>query len=71
MSENKEFTRNRPADKGRRNDPDLRDEDARQGASTMSSSETDDAKNHLTRTISDDEHRASDSDEKADKRFDE
>lgn len=71
MQENNDITRNKPADEGRRNDPNLRDEDARQGANTMSSSETDGAKENLTRTSSDNFREDSKGDEKADKRFDE
>ena len=71
MQEEKDFQRNRPAEKGRQNDPNLRDEDARQGASTMSGSDTDDAKDSLTRTTSDNFRRDSDGDAEADKRFDE
>lgn len=71
MKEEKDFDRNRPTEKGRRNDPNLRDEDARQGANTMSSSETDSGKENLTRTSSDNFREDSPGDEKADKRFDE
>jgi hypothetical protein len=71
MEDEKDITRNRPTEKGRRNDPNLRDEDARQGANTMSTSETDSAKERLTRTSSDNFREDSDGDEKADKRFDE
>ena len=71
MQEEKEITSNRPTEEGRRNDPYLRDEDARQGANTMSSSETDGAKENLTRTTSDNFREDSPGDEKADKRFDE
>jgi len=71
MQEEKDITRNRPTEEGRKNDPNLRDEDARQGANTMSTSETDSAKENLTRTTSDNFREDSDGDEKADKRFDE
>lgn len=71
MQEEKDITRNRPTEKGRRNDPNLRDDDARQGANTMSSSNTDRAKENLTRTSSDNFREDSPGDEKADKRFDE
>lgn len=71
MQEEKDITRNRPTEKGRKNDPDLRDEDARQSASTMSTSETDSAKEHLTRTTSDQFRKSSDGDQNADERFDE
>ena len=64
--------RNRPAEKGERNDPNLRDEDARQpGLNTISSSENDDANQHLTRTASDNFKDDSAGSDKADKRFDE
>ena len=71
MQDEKDITRNRPTEEGRKNDPNLRDEDARQGANTMSTSETDSAKENLTRTTSDNFREDSDGDEKADKRFDE
>lgn len=71
MEENNDITRNRPTEKGRQNDPNLRDEDARQGANTMSTSETDGGKENLTRTSSDNFREEVDGDEKADKRFDE
>ena len=71
MQEKNDIARNRPTEEGRQNDPNLRDEDARQGASTMSTSETDSAKENLTRTASDNFREDSDGDEKADKRFDE
>ena len=71
MQDEKDITRNRPTEEGRKNDPNLRDEDARQGATTMSTSETDSAKENLTRTTSDNFREDSDGDEKADKRFDE
>ncbi|NTS42905.1 hypothetical protein HRG84_18605 [Flavisolibacter sp. BT320] len=71
MQEKNDITRNRPTEEGRQNDPNLRDDDGRQGASTMSSSETDSAKENLTRTASDNFREDSEGDEKADKRFDE
>jgi hypothetical protein len=71
MQNEKDITRNRPTEEGRSNDPNLRDEDARQGANTMSTSETDGAKENLTRTTSDNFREDSAGDEKADKRFDE
>jgi hypothetical protein len=70
MQEEKEFVRNRPTEKGTQNDPNLRDEDARQGANTMSTSNTDGGKDNLTRTSSDNFREDSPGDEKADKRFD-
>ncbi|HEX2536336.1 MAG TPA: hypothetical protein VHK69_21490 [Chitinophagaceae bacterium] len=43
--------RNRPSDEGRRNDPHIRDESAQQpGVNTMSSSDTDDLNNQVTKT---------------------
>jgi len=64
--------RNVPAEKGRRNDPHVRDEDATQpGLNTISSAPNDEANQHLTRTASDDFREDSPGDEKADKRFDE
>lgn len=71
MKDEKDITRNRPTEEGRRNDPNLRDEDARQGANTMSTSDTDNAKENLTRTTSDNFREDREGDEKADKRFDE
>ena len=69
---NKEVERNRPSEKGRNNDPSLRDESASQpGVSTMSDSKTDDSDQDLSRT-SRDQYRTNDNeDEKADKAFDE
>jgi hypothetical protein len=72
MQENTDPKRNVPADEGRRNDPHVRDEDARQpGVNTMSSAENDEANKHLTRTASDGFREESKGDEKADKKFDE
>jgi hypothetical protein len=71
MQEKDDIIRNRPTEKGERNDPNLRDEDARQGSNTMSTSETDSSKENLTRTSSDNFREDSSGDEKADKRFDE
>ena len=72
MQDNTEPKRNIPAEEDRRNDPHIRDEDARQpGVNTMSSTENDDVNQHLTRTASDDFREDSEGDEKADKRFDE
>lgn len=63
--------RNRPTDEGRRNDPHLRDESAQQpGTNTISSSDTDEENQHLTRTAADD-FRTTDTNENADLRFDE
>lgn len=63
--------RNRPAEDGRKNDPDLRDRsDMQPGTSTISSSPTDDANQHLTQTAADD-FRSTQFGSDADKRFDE
>ena len=49
------ISRNRPAEKGRKNDPDLRDESAAQpGVQTMSSSKTDEANEKVSETAADD-----------------
>jgi len=70
MSTHPHPKRNRPAEEGQRNDPDLRDEDASQpGASTISSSKNDEENQHLTKTASDD-FSDDKGDEKADKKFD-
>lgn len=71
MQDEKDITRNRPTEEGRNNDPNLRDEDARQGASTMSTSDTDNANENITRTTSDTFRDTTEEDKKADKRFDE
>ncbi|HJW15949.1 MAG TPA: hypothetical protein VJ499_02460 [Flavisolibacter sp.] len=66
----KKVERNRPAEEGRKNDPDLRDESAAQpGASTISSSNTDEENQHLTKTAGD-SFRADSPDKHADKKFD-
>jgi len=72
MENNTNPKRNIPADEGRRNDPNLRDKDAQQaGVNTMSSTENDDANQHLTRTAADDFREDREGDEKADRKFDE
>jgi hypothetical protein len=72
MNDPKEPVRNRPVEEGRNNDPDLRDESALQpGISTVSSSDTDDANDELTKTASDDFRTGEDSGENADPGFDE
>ena len=72
MQNNTDPKRNIPAEEGRRNDPNIRDEDARQpGVNTMSSTENDDVNQHLTRTATDDFREDREGDEKADKKFDE
>lgn len=64
--------RNRSAEKGESNNPDLRDKDGTQpDTSTISSSENDEANQHLTRTASDDFREEKNIDKKADKKFDE
>lgn len=72
MNDNTNPKRNRPADKGKQNDPDIRDESAVQpGASTLSTSKNDAANQSLTRTASDSFREDEEGDDKADKRFDE
>ncbi|RYF79971.1 MAG: hypothetical protein EON98_13995 [Chitinophagaceae bacterium] len=72
MGNNTDPKRNVPAEEGRRNDPNIRDEDARVGnVNTMSSGENDEANQNLTRTTSDNFREDGQGDEKADKRFDE
>lgn len=69
---NKDLERNRPANKGERNDPNVRDADARQpGVSTMSSSDSDEGNQQLTKTSADNFREDGEGDELADKRFDE
>ena len=71
MEDKEKLERNRPAEDGRKHDPDLRDESAAQpGASTISSSPTDDANQHLTQTAGD-SFRGDEPDTKADRKFDE
>lgn len=49
MNEDKDITRNRPSDEGRRNDPDMRDETATQpGVQTISPSSGDEANQAVT-----------------------
>ncbi|MDB5251132.1 MAG: hypothetical protein JWP27_301 [Flaviaesturariibacter sp.] len=51
---NEELVRNTPADLGRGDDPHVRDESAQQpGANTISSSDTDAANQHPTKTAGD------------------
>jgi len=65
-------SRNQPTEKGRKNDPNLRDESAAQpGVSTVSSSEYDDHNKQLTETAADDFREQDDFDPKADRSFDE
>ena len=64
--------RNQPTEKGRDNDPDLRDESAAQpGTSTVSDSKYDDANQELTKTAADDFREDDDSDPNAERSFDE
>ncbi len=64
--------RNQPADEGRRNDPNIREESAQQpGVNTYSSSNTDDDNEHLTKTASDNFDTDSDFGKNADPKFDE
>jgi len=64
--------RNRPSETGRDNDPDIRDESAPQpGVQTMSSSKTDDANEHLTKTTSDGFSGDTEFGKNADPKFDE
>ena len=60
--------RNRPADDGKQNDPDIRDESATQpGVSTLSTSKNDKVNQHLTKTASDNFREDKEGDDKADK----
>ena len=72
MNQEKDMKRNRPADEGRDNDPDLRDESAIQpGTSTISKSSTDDANQNVTRSALDgSEQTGFDTDTNADPAFD-
>jgi len=72
MKDKNDLGRNRPAEAGRRNDPDLRDESAIQpGVNTISSSDTDEVNEDLTRTTSDNFRPEDSSDKYADPDFDE
>jgi hypothetical protein len=63
--------RNKPADTGKKNDPDLRDESAFQpGISTVSSSSYDEDNEKLTDTAADDFREEKDSDAAADATYD-
>lgn len=71
MSDEKEFTRNRPSDEGRNNDPNVREESAqRPGVSTLSKSENEGSNEKLTKTGGDD-FREEPRDPRADPTFDE
>jgi len=64
--------RNEPAEKGGKNDPNVRDESAAQpGISTVSNSDYDDDNQQLTETAKDDFRTTDHKDPNADKRFDE
>lgn len=64
--------RNEPAEKGRNNDPNVRDESAAQpGINTVSSSDYDDDNQQLTETAKDDFRTRDHKDPDADKRYDE
>ena len=64
--------RNRQTEKGRNNDPNLRDESAIQpGISTVSNSNYDDQNEELTKTAADDFREDDDFDPRADRSFDE
>ena len=66
MQLDKDPGRNRPAEEGKKNDPDLRDQSAAQpGVQTMSSSPGDEANQNLTETARD-SFREGDKDKKAD-----
>jgi hypothetical protein len=69
MKENTDPKRNKPAEEGRNNDPNLRDNSAIQpGASTISSSETDPANESPSRTAGNDPQTSDDG--KEDRTFD-
>lgn len=71
MQMNLDPKRNRPAENGTDNDPNLRDEDARQpGTNTISSSKNDQANEDLTDTAASDFREGQD-DKRADTKFDE
>ena len=64
--------RNIPSEEGRKNDPNIRDESALQpGVQTISSSDYDDANQHLTKTASDNFDPDTSFGKNADKKFDE
>jgi hypothetical protein len=72
MKESNDPVRNQPAEKGRKNDPDLRDESAIQPhVNTISSSDTDGANEQLTRTTEDNFRETDAEDKEADPRFNE
>lgn len=64
--------RNRPAEEGQRNDPDLRDESGIQpGVNTISSSNTDAQDKELSKTAADNYRTSDEEDKNADPEFDE
>ena len=70
--DNDQLERNRPAEEGRRNDPNVRDESAIQpGVQTASSGPNDEANNRLTETASDSFDPNSEFGKNADPAFDE
>jgi hypothetical protein len=69
---NIEVERDRPAEKGRNNDPNLRDRsDEQPGVSTISDSPTDKDNQDLSKTSRDSYREDEEEDKKADKSFDE
>jgi hypothetical protein len=72
MEDKKDIGRNRPAEEGRKNDPNIRDRSGIQpGASTISKSDTDEVNEDLTRTTTDNSHPSESSDSYADPDLDE
>ncbi len=72
MQDKDDIVRNRPSDEGKRNDPNVRDEDGRQpGVNTMSSSDSDAANQDLTKTGGDNFSTDADFGKNADPKFDE
>ena len=72
MSKEKEIARNLPADEGRNNDPQKRDDSAIQpGVSTVSTSDYDEDNQKQTKTASDNYRENVNDNDGADKRFDE
>jgi len=68
----KDLERNRPAEDGLKNDPDIRDRSGIQpGTDTISKSKSDPSNQQLTETARDDFRTKDQKDEKADPRYDE
>jgi len=66
-----DIVRNRPAEEGRNNDTNLRDDSGLQpGIGTVTTSNTDDENEHLTRTAGDSFREDREGDDKADATFD-